>query len=563
MTTKLSNGVVKDFQVGDRVIWDKAGNSVYEVVKISGEGITISLLESHPQKGSAHSKAKRRVSLDEIEPLDIESNDQHHAKSSRGFVVGDRIEHLISSFLTKQQVDQELEKCSYNLTSVAGSAQVFRLQGLSLEDSNSKDYAKSINSAMTDCAIASLKFLSTLTCDRYSFTLESSKSSLVVRHVNPFPLTANVGAWQISETVSPPSYIPSTQYNQTSLPLKMYQDCSLAPSDLANQLAHISHICSGKFGEAGTMDNGFVSVAETLALPSLDVDYYWLESPGALSSDISRSPGLSKSESKWQKSGLLKRGEVANPDFLEQCFGLPRNWTSPLECRQATELLEQDALPLAIALTPELQVSPYAASSTLIPSVNNYSLLVLGETNLYASVFPLKLKSDARQRNKKVLGDFNYLAPVFPLKLKQGRSLVQEKANSYAFVLPLEPEQNLVLGDNQNNSFPPEPKPTTRRKASGWLERYTKTKKLKGGAIATYPRVEGEREPNNSEHWYWAYRWEEKRDTAKSDNGYVTRAVSLPKNKVEAVQLAIARRWSQKKILSFIQGVEDDGKIIP
>ena len=244
------------------------------------------------------------------------------------------------------------------------------------------------------------------------------------------------------------------------------------------------------------MDNGFVSVAGTLALPSLDEDYYWLESPGALSSDMSRSPGLSKSEGKWQKSGLLKRGEVANPDFLEQCFGLPRNWTSPQECRPATELLEQDALPSAIALIPELQVSPSAASFTSIPSVNNYSRGVLGETNLYASVIPLELKSDERSRNQKVLGDFNYLAPVIPLELKQ--------------------QQSLVLGDNQNSLLPLELEPTTKRKASGWLERYTKSKKLKGGAIATYPRVEGEREPNNSEHWYWAYRWEEKRGTAKS-----------------------------------------------
>jgi hypothetical protein len=557
-TKKFSDGAIKDFQVGDRVVWDKAGNSIYEVVKISGEGITISLLESHPQKGSIPPKAKRRVSLDEIEPLDIGSNTQHHAKSSRGFVAGDRIEHSASNFFVKRQVYQELEKCSYNLTSVVGSAQVFPLQDLSLEDSNLKDYAKSIDSVMTDYAIASLKPLSTLTCDRYSSTLKSSKSSLVVRHASPFPLKANVEAWQISVTVSPPSCIPSTQYNQTSLPLKTCQDCSVAPSAPANQLAHISHICSGKFGEAGTMDNGFVSVAATLALPSLDEDYYWLESPGALSSDMSRSPGLSKSEGKWQKSGLLKRGEVANPDFLEQCFGLPRNWTSPQECRPATELLEQDAQRLAIASIPELQVSPFAASFTLIPSVNNYSPLVLEETNSYASVIPLELKSNARERNKKVLGDFSYLAPVIPLELKQQQSLVQEKTDLYAFVIPLElePEQNLVLGDNQNKSIPLELEPTTKRKASGWLERYTKSKKLKGGAIATYPRVEGEREPNNSEHWYWAYRWEEKRDTAKSDNGYVTRAVSLPKNKVEAVQLAIARKWSQGKILSFIRGDE-------
>lgn len=140
-----------------------------------------------------------------------------------------------------------------------------------------------------------------------------------------------------------------------------------------------------------------------------------------------------------------------------------------------------------------------------------------------------------------------------------------EEGSSYASVIPLEPEQRRlpVLGDDQNNSFPLEPEPPTKRKASGWLERYTKTKKLKSGDRATYPRVEGDRDPDNSEHWYWAYRWEEKRDTAKSDNGYVTRAVSLPKNKVEAVQLAITRRWSQEQILSFIQGAEDNSKIIP
>ena len=554
MTTKLINGVVKDFQVGDRVVWDKAGNSTYEVVKISGEGITINLLESHPQKGSTHSKAKRRISSNEIEPLDIGSDDQNHARSFRGFVVGDHIEHSVSGFFVKRQIYQELEKCSYNLTFVAGSAQVFPLQGLLQKDSNLKDYAKSINSVMTDCAIASLKSLSTLTCDRYSSTLESSKSSLVVRHASPFPLKANVEAWQISATVSPPCCIPSTQYNQASLPLKTCQDCSVAPSLPANQLAHISQICSGKFGEAGTMHNGFVSVAATLALPSLDEDYYWLESPRALSSDNSRSPGLSKSEGKWQKSGLLKRGEVANPDFLEQCFGLPRNWTSPQECGPA-ELLEQDAQRLAIASIPELQVSPSAASFTSIPSVNNYSPLVLGETNLYASVIPLELKSDEQDRHKKVLGEFNYLAPVIPLELKRDRNLVLEKANSYASVIPLDlkRKQSLVLGDNQNKSIPLELEPTTKRKASGWLERYTKTKKLKSGDSATYPRVEGERDSDNSEHWYWMWRYELKDSSAASSRGYRTKAFHIEISKVLVVKSAIAQGLGIDQILSIVR----------
>lgn len=91
-------------------------------------------------------------------------------------------------------------------------------------------------------------------------------------------------------------------------------------------------------------------------------------------------------------------------------------------------------------------------------------------------------------------------------------------------------------------------------RASGWLEKYTKNKKLKSGVTTTYPRVEGEREPDNPEHWYWAYRWEEKRESAKSGNGCVTRAISLPKDKVQAVSLAIARDCPVEKILAFIRG---------
>jgi|GEM_PF-6514254 len=92
--------------------------------------------------------------------------------------------------------------------------------------------------------------------------------------------------------------------------------------------------------------------------------------------------------------------------------------------------------------------------------------------------------------------------------------------------------------------------------ASGWLEKYTKEKKLKGGVVASYPRV-AERDPDNVDHWYWAFRYEEKKECAKSDNGYVTRAVSVPRSKVEAVKLAITCQWSVEKILKFIRGEEN------
>jgi len=90
-------------------------------------------------------------------------------------------------------------------------------------------------------------------------------------------------------------------------------------------------------------------------------------------------------------------------------------------------------------------------------------------------------------------------------------------------------------------------------RASGWLEPYTKTKLLKSGITTTYPLVQGERDPNKPHHWYWAYCWEEKTQGAKSDNGYVTHAVSCPKHQVEALQGAISSRWSVQKILKLIK----------
>jgi hypothetical protein len=44
------------------------------------------------------------------------------------------------------------------------------------------------------------------------------------------------------------------------------------------------------------------------------------------------------------------------------------------------------------------------------------------------------------------------------------------------------------------------------------LYKYLENKKLKSGAIASYPRVEGERDPDNPKHWRWGFNWEEKID---------------------------------------------------
>ncbi len=409
MTTKLSKDVVKESDCSrgsagsNRVTWNKAENFTCGVVKVSGIRATINLLEYHPQKGSIHPNTKRRVLLNEIEPLDIGSNDRHHAKSSRGFVVGDYVNdgcsfgtiriqnpkdvtvawdtndcspHPTLSFLARWQVYQELEKCSYNLTSVAGLVQDSRLLDSLPEDSSLKDYAKSINSVMTDCAIASLKSPSTTTCGVSTSLTASLISSVPAHHASPFPLMANVEVQQMSATVSPPYSTPLTQCNQASLPLKTSQDCSVALNLPVMIKEHISESCSMKFTAAGTMRNGFVSTALGLERPGLESGYCWLPRPGALSSSSSKSrpPGANKFENKCRELGLMQKVEVANPTFLEGAFGLPIGWTNPLELRAATELLESNEQPSEIASIQDLQKSHFSESSTSIASSNNESV---------------------------------------------------------------------------------------------------------------------------------------------------------------------------------------------
>lgn len=94
--------------------------------------------------------------------------------------------------------------------------------------------------------------------------------------------------------------------------------------------------------------------------------------------------------------------------------------------------------------------------------------------------------------------------------------------------------------------------PLEKSRASGWLEQRTKT--IKG---VTYPKVEGCRDKDNLDHWYWEYRYEEKSEKSISDNGYITRSVYLKgdlKKKIGAINLAIALNWPIQKILSYIRG---------
>lgn len=339
----------------------------------------------------------------------------------------------------------------------------------------------------------------------------------------------NASVLRTSETVFPPLLERSLTQHLDSSVLKMYPDFSVVPSDQEQELGHISLLSSVQWPSSGTMSSGFVSRADTLLPLGVGNDCSWLGSHGALS-HTSRAPGLSKSESSSRAKGILGKGEVYNPDWLELKNGLPLGYSSPLELRTATELLEGDEKRSATPSTPEWQKSPSVESYTSTASPNP---LELNEKRSLVDEEASSLKLNPLELSEKPSASALVTCPSCAeplLTLKEGCA-----------VCGWMPFQESVLGE------------TTKRRASGWLEHYTKSKKLKSGIIATYPRVEGERDPDNPAHWYWAYRWEEKRENAKSDNGCVTRAVSLPRDKVQAVNLAIARDWPVEKILSFIR----------
>jgi hypothetical protein len=102
------------------------------------------------------------------------------------------------------------------------------------------------------------------------------------------------------------------------------------------------------------MRNGFVYVQDTLQPPFLDNDYFWLESPGALSSTGNgRPPGQTKLETQLKKLGLLHKGEVLNPVILSEWYDIPPSWLDPSESRPATALLENKDRQQEIFLIPE------------------------------------------------------------------------------------------------------------------------------------------------------------------------------------------------------------------
>lgn len=186
--------------------------------------------------------------------------------------------------------------------------------------------------------------------------------------------------------------MPSQPSNQTTASSKTFQ-AYLTHICIQERKLNISTPLCTSLTPAGTMQNGSVLAQDTLAHPSLENGYCWLESPSALSSTgKTRPPGLSKLETQLKKHGVISKGEVLNPAFLCKCFNLPPTYLDPSECRTAAQLLEDNAK------QPEIFSTQPSGRS---PSNESCTSKVLGSAERFPLPTSITLSTKTRKRRTK------------------------------------------------------------------------------------------------------------------------------------------------------------------
>ncbi|MDZ7950653.1 DNA cytosine methyltransferase [Nostoc sp. DedQUE09] len=83
----------------------------------------------------------------------------------------------------------------------------------------------------------------------------------------------------------------------------------------------------------------------------------------------------------------------------------------------------------------------------------------------------------------------------------------------------------------------------------GCLYQYLETKKLLNGETVSYPRVIGERDPNNPEDWRWAFNWKEKINGAWKGKSIS----SIPPGAVTMIRALQQQGATRENIIAFIK----------
>lgn len=235
---------------------------------------------------------------------------------------------------------QKRKKASHSSIYVPELVQDSPSQELESEDLTSPDCVKTKNTVGTSSVNGSQEYQSTVMLEAFLDSQEPT-SSQQVHPVHHSQCKGNAEEQQTSEIASLTYWKRSLAISQIFSPLKTSLDSLAVPLDLENQ-TYISIASSDSLPQSGIAVSGFVLVQDTLARPSLEKDYCWLESPGALSSGKSKPPGQSRLEARLKQENVLVKGECLNPNWLEHWLNVPQNWTNPSELRTAAELIEAD-----------------------------------------------------------------------------------------------------------------------------------------------------------------------------------------------------------------------------
>ena len=364
----------------------------------------------------------------------------------------------------------------------------------------------------------------TETCEVYQFkTSEELTYSQLQHPVSPSRSTVNDLEQLTSETVSPQCWKVLPESSPNSFVSKTLPDYSPVPITQDNHQGHILGARSQPLTAAGMMRNGFVYVQDTLQPPFLDNDYFWLESPGALSSTGNgRPPGQTKLEAQLKKLGLLHKGEVLNPVILSEWYDIPPSWLDPWESRPATALLESKDRQQEIFLTPELlpllspefntlQASPGTTEKFL---EENSTTEESGKETLTTEKF-LEGNSTTKESGKETPTTEKFLEENSTTEESGKETLTTEKFLEESLGTENLKDNTVTNGESQTaitEKFLEESLGTDKSRACGCLYQYIENKKIKDGSIVSYPRVEGERDKHNYNHWRWGYSWEEKID---------------------------------------------------
>ncbi len=441
----------------------------------------------------------------------------------------------------------EVEPCLDNSIYAPGSAQGSALQESSSLDLNSLESQKQTNTAQTSSLSDTQESKTTETC-LPSPNLEAGDSDEEAstlsqhRHLAPPSQLKGTGKGRkISETVSPQSYESSKITDPNSQPSKTLQDSSTAPTPKAITDITLDSSSTG-FTNAGTMRNGFVLAQDSLPPPSLEKGYCWLPSPGALSTGKGRPPGQTKQEAWLKKRGLIQKREVLNPAILCEWYKIPTTWLDPSESLPATELLENSDQQLEIFSILESQRSPLEESSTskaCCPNCEQLLVNPLDGCGICGWIPSQKVLEESKPHS---------------LEKKEPTSTSSSSTAFYEKVLeddlPHSLEKNLKAEDKATSHI------QVTSNSSGSLYRYLKNTKLKSGSIASYPRVEGVRDPDKLDHWYWGYNYK-----VLEDGVWKSKSKSVPRKKVAMVQRMIENNAPVSAIKAFIRVLEDDSPV--